>query len=275
MLAATALASSASSAPARPETWSVSVASLREVTIGVHRVADAAVADAMRQAVDGTEDEKVSAEEYSVFVSGLDYAVLTPDLTASAAYAYLWEAENESGSPPFSFAGRSNVTALVLLLAPSIRIDCRLDEVGGKIERVASSFVNLSGPLGRNSSIDERVDLTIAWPTSNGSRAEHRLEIAPPNDTGLAISFAGSYQILAFEFVANASVDGARAILTGVSGAQPVAVTFGVRVASTAALALVAVAVIAAAAAAVLATAWSTRRHAIADKPLPVVPKYK
>ena len=265
----------ASAGAAGAQSFQAEVSSLREVALTLSASTAADEADFWRMAIDGDASGAVSAEEYSVFASAVEWAAFEDNLTRLAVYAAIWEIENNSGANTYTVEGRSNLSEVIRGIAPGLRMDLSLDNVSGKGDVTYLSFINLSAPVGANRSIESLWTITYRWPTINEGVSEHRIVLMPPPLTHFETRLPGSFEIRSVEGLLNISLAQGRSSVSGTTQGSPVTVNFAPRAVAFEAFLLVVVAILVPTAFVIYAVVVISQHHRVPEEQLPVVPKYK
>ena len=249
--------------------------SLRQLRLDLSGTTTADESPSWRAAVDADESHDVSAQEVGAFVSLLEALASRPEVGTLEAYNLTWAAENASGASGATLDGRANLSAFALERAPAFRLKARLDSLNGTLDHVALTFTNLSGSVGSSKPIDVLHTVRFSWGAPPAAQTVHRVEVEAPPRLAFHLRVAGGLEIVGFESLVPATLAPDRSQVDGVTIEFPAVVVVRVREVGNAAVALVIGATILPAVGVAYVTLKSARRLKVAEKPLPVEPRYK
>ncbi len=249
--------------------------SLRELRVELTGTTPASGAPAWRAALDADGSGAVSAQELATFVSVLEELASGPEVGVLEVYNLTWAAENASGATGATLDGRANLSAFLRERAPAFRVQARLDSANGTVDRLAVTFKNLSGPVGAPIGLEVLQEVVFSWGAPAEGRTSHRVEVSAPPRLAFHLRVAGGFEIVGFESLVPAALAPDHSRIDGTTVEFPAVVVFRAREVSSAAVALVVGAVILPAIGVAYVTLKSARRLKVADKPLPVEPRYK
>ncbi len=228
-----------------------------------------------RVAADGDRSGNVSNEEVGVFVSVLDELISQPEMGPLEAFNFTWQRENASGARRFTDDGRAALAQFALERAPNFRVAATFDGLNGTLDRVETTFTNLTGSSKGNATIEVRVLSVFSWALPDFSKDEHRLDLSLPPVVYVNLTVGGGIEIVSFENLVDGRIESGRAVASGRTIEYSAVFYVRARHVSTTAYAIALTAILAPMALVAFVALVSSPRHAVKETPPPVEPRYK
>jgi hypothetical protein len=228
-----------------------------------------------RAAVDGDDSGNVSNEEVGVFVSVFDELIDTPDMGVLEAYNFTWLRENASGAHRFTVDGRAALAQFAFERAPNFRFAATFDGLNGTLDRVETTFTNLTGSTRGNATIELRAVAMFSWLLPDFSKDVHRLDLFLPPVVYMNLTVGGDIEIVSFENVLDGRIASGRAAASGRTTEYSAVFYVRERHVSSAAYTVALAAILAPMALVAFVALVSSPRHAVKETPPPVEPRYK